>query len=123
MTVVFDESYFRGVAEILDVMPERVIRYRVCDLAIVYCNAAWAAGHDLRPTDVIGHTLDEFLSAAESAGLHSQLTRLSCNDPLVVDDVPRPAPNAPGQWVEWVDRYLPGTDGDEVLAVGRDAAN
>ncbi len=120
MTVAFDESYFRGVAEILDVMPERVVRYRLSDLAIVYCNAAWAAGHDLRPTDIIGRTLDEFLSAAESAGLHSQLARLSCDDPLVVDDVPRPAPNAPGQWVEWVDRYLPSSDGGEVLAVGRD---
>ncbi len=120
MTVVVEESYFKGVAEILDVMPERVIRYRVRDLSIIYCNAAWAAGHDLRPTDIIGHTLDEFLSAAESAGLHSQLARLSCDNPLVVDDVPRPAPNAPGQWVEWVDRYLQGSEGGEVLAVGRD---
>ena len=120
MTVISDESYFKGIAEILDVMPERVIHYRVADLSIIYCNAAWAAGHDLRPADIIGHTLDEFLSAAESAGLHSQLARLSCDQPLVVDDAPRPAPNSPGQWVEWVDRYLPGSDGGEVLAVGRD---
>jgi diguanylate cyclase (GGDEF)-like protein/PAS domain S-box-containing protein len=120
MTVAVDESYFKDIAEILDVMPERVIRYRVPDLSIIYCNAAWAAGHDLRPTDIIGHTLDEFLSAAESAGLHSQLARLSRDNPLVVDDVPRPAPNAPGQWVEWVDRYLQGSRGGEVLAVGRD---
>jgi diguanylate cyclase with GGDEF domain/PAS domain-containing protein len=37
--------------------------------------------------------------------------------------VPRPAPNAPGHWVEWVDQYLPGVDGAEgaaVIAVGRD---
>lgn len=120
MTVVFDESYFRGVAEILDVLPERVIQYRVPDLEIIYCNAAWAAGHELRATDIIGHTLDEFLSAAESAGLHSQLARLSSEEPLLVDPVPRPAPNAPGQWVEWVDRYLPNSEGAVVLAVGRD---
>lgn len=120
MTVAFDESYFKGIAEILDVMPERVVRYRVSDLSVIYCNSAWAAGHDLQPADVIGHTLDEFLSAAESAGLHSQLARLNCDDPVIVDDVARPAPNAPDQWVEWVDRYLPGSEGGEVLAVGRD---
>jgi len=120
MTVVFDESYFKGIAEILDVMPERVVQYRVSDLSVIYCNSAWAAGHDLRPTDIIGHTLNEFLSSAESAGLHSQLARLNCDDPVIVDDVPRPAPNAPGQWVEWVDRYLPAIEGGQVLAVGRD---
>ena len=120
MTAVVDETYFKGIAEILDVMPERVIRYRVSDLFITYCNAAWATGHDRRPSDVIGRTLDEFLSAAERAGLQSQLARLSSANSLVADEAPRPAPNAPGQWVEWVDRYLPGSDGDEVLAVGRD---
>lgn len=120
MTVASDESYVKGIAEILDVMPERVVRYRVSDLSVIYCNSAWAAGHDLQPADVIGHTLDEFLSAAESAGLHSQLARLNCDDPVIVDDVARPAPNAPDQWVEWVDRYLPGSEGGEVLAVGRD---
>ena len=28
--------------------------------------------------------------------------------------------NAPGQWLEWADRYLTGADGAEVLSVGRD---
>jgi diguanylate cyclase (GGDEF)-like protein/PAS domain S-box-containing protein len=34
--------------------------------------------------------------------------------------VARAAPNAPGLWLEWVDRYLIGPDGPEVLSVGRD---
>ena len=29
-------------------------------------------------------------------------------------------PNAPGQWLEWVDRYLPSPEGGEILSVGRD---
>ncbi len=105
---------------ILDALPERVVRYRLPDLTIVYCNAAWAAGHQLHPVDVIGHKLNEFLSESEGAGLASQLARLDSDHPFLADDRPRPAPNAPGQWVEWVDQYLPGVDGDEVLAVGRD---
>lgn len=107
----------------LDALPERVVRYSLPDLTILYCNSAWAAGHQLQPADVIGHTLADFLSVSESAGLGSQLARLGSESPFLADDRPRAAPNAPGQWVEWVDQYLPGAEGAEgaeVLAVGRD---
>ncbi len=100
-------------------MPERVIRYRVPGLTVSYCNAAWAAGHGLVPDDLIGHQLGEFLSVEELEGLESQLALLGPSNPVLADDVARSAPHAPGQWVEWVDRYLPGADGAEVLAVGR----
>ena len=120
MTVSADEQYYKGVAEMLDALPERVVRYRVPELTISYCNTAWAAGHKLTPPEVIGRTMNELLSAPERSGLHSQLARLGPDNVLVADDVPRAAPNAPGQWVEWVDQYLPGSDGDQVLAVGRD---
>jgi diguanylate cyclase (GGDEF)-like protein/PAS domain S-box-containing protein len=120
MTVVLDERYYKSVAEMLDALPERVIRYRLSDHVISYCNKAWAAGHNLSPADIIGRPLDELLSAAERAGLEAQLARLGPDNTLLADDVPRPAPHSPGQWVEWVDRYLPGSDGAEVLAVGRD---
>jgi diguanylate cyclase (GGDEF)-like protein/PAS domain S-box-containing protein len=112
-----DETYYMGI---LDALPERVARYRLPDLTIVYCNAAWAAGHQLDPGAVIGHKLNEFLSESELSGLGSQLARLDSDHPFLADDRPRPAPNAPGQWVEWVDQFLPGADGDEILAVGRD---
>ncbi len=120
MTVLANDKFYRGLAEVLAVMPERVIRYRVPDLTVSYCNAAWAAGHGLVPEDVIGHKLDDFLSVAELEGLESQLALLGPAHPVLADDVARPAPNVPGQWVEWVDRYSPGADGAEVLAVGRD---
>ena len=120
MTLAMDDQYYKGIAETLDVMPERVIRYRLSDHTISYCNVAWASGHNVVPADVIGRVLDEFLSAAETAGLELQLARLGPDNPLVVDESARPAPKAPGQWVEWVDRYLPSPAGAEVLAVGRD---
>jgi diguanylate cyclase (GGDEF)-like protein/PAS domain S-box-containing protein len=120
VTVKIDEKYHQGVAEMLDALPERVVRFRLPELAISYCNRAWAAGHNCTPAEVIGRTLNEFLTASERAGVKSQLARLGPDNRLVADDVPRAAPNAPGQWVEWVDQYLPGSDGDEVLAVGRD---
>ena len=120
MAVLLDERYYKGVAGMLDALPERVIRYCLPDLTVTYCNVAWAAGHNLEPAEVIGHTLSELLSPAEKVGLELQLTRLGPDNPLLADDEARPAPNAPGQWVEWVDQYLPGADGAEVLAVGRD---
>lgn len=112
-----DAKYYRGI---LDALPERVVRYRLPDLTVVYCNSAWAAGHHLAPAAVIGHALSDFLSESERRGLRSQLARLSHDTPYLADDRPRSAPNAPGQWVEWVDQYLPTPDGAEVLAVGRD---
>ena len=121
MPVLVDETYYRGIAQMLDALPERVVRYMLPDLTIVYCNDSWAAGHNLRPAEMVGHRLDEFLSPAERAGLRSQLSRIGPDNPLVADDHPRAAPNAPGQWVEWVDQYLLGpSGGGEVLAVGRD---
>ena len=119
-----DESYYLSCAETLDELPERVIRYRLADLTILYCNVAWAAGHGLRPAEAIGRPLDELLTREELTGLRSQLALLGPDNPRIADDTPRAAPNAPGEWVEWVDQYLPGTGpgGAEVLAVGRDVS-
>jgi diguanylate cyclase (GGDEF)-like protein/PAS domain S-box-containing protein len=104
----------------LDAMPERVVRYRLADLTVVYCNRAWAAGHGATPAGVIGHSIEEFLSVAERVGLTSQLSRIGPDSPVLADDIARPAPNSPGQWVEWVDQYVTEEDGAQVLAVGRD---
>jgi diguanylate cyclase (GGDEF)-like protein/PAS domain S-box-containing protein len=123
MSVVAGEHYLQGLAEMLDALPERVVRYRLPDLTIVYCNASWAAWYNLEPSDVVNYSLDEFLSEDGRAGLMAQLATLGPANPLVADKVVRADPNDPGKWVEWVDRYLPGADGAdgaEVLAVGRD---
>ena len=112
-----DELYYKSM---LDVLPERVIRFRLPDLTILYCNAAWASGHNLTPAEVVGRTMDDLLSPAGRADFELQLVRLGPDTPLVRDVTARPAPNNPGQWVEWVDQYLPSIDGAEVLAVGRD---
>jgi diguanylate cyclase (GGDEF)-like protein/PAS domain S-box-containing protein len=117
VSAIVDETYYKGM---LDVLPERVIRFRLPDLTILYCNAAWASGHNLTPVEVIGRTMDDLLSRAGRADLELQLEKLSLDNPLVADDTARPAPNALGHWVEWVDQYLPSADGAEVLAVGRD---
>jgi diguanylate cyclase (GGDEF)-like protein/PAS domain S-box-containing protein len=121
VTPLADGQFIRTLAETLDALPEQVVRYRMLDLTIVYCNVAWAAWYHLEPTDIIGRrTLDEFLTEDGRAGLAAQLKRLGPNNPIVADTAMRDLPNLPGQWVEWVDRYMPDPDGDEVLAVGRD---
>jgi diguanylate cyclase (GGDEF)-like protein/PAS domain S-box-containing protein len=107
-------------AAMLDAIAERVNRYRISDHAITYCNAAWAAQYHVDPAAAIGRTLDEFLSPDDMEGLHSALAQLGPDTPILTDKVARSAPNAPGQWLEWVDRYVVGPDGPEVLSVGRD---
>lgn len=110
----------KGLGEMLDALPELVVRFRLPELTILYCNASWAAWYSSAPVHVIGRPLDEFLSADGLAGLDAQLTRLSPDNPVLADEMIREAPNSPGQWIEWVDRYLSGPDGAEILAVGRD---
>jgi diguanylate cyclase (GGDEF)-like protein/PAS domain S-box-containing protein len=109
-----------NVAEMLDALPERVNRYRLSDLAITYCNAAWATQYNVEPTEALGRPLEEFLSEDEVDGLHTQLALLGPDNPILVDTVAREVRNAPGRWLEWADRYLTGVDGAEVLSVGRD---
>ncbi|HEY7626929.1 MAG TPA: diguanylate cyclase [Ilumatobacteraceae bacterium] len=115
-----DQQYYRRLEEVLDALPERVVRYRVPDLTIVYCNASWAAWYNLAPEVVLGRKLDEFLSDDGKAGLAAQLARLDSDHPVLADPVARVAPNRPGHWVDWVDSYLPNEEGAEILAVGRD---
>jgi diguanylate cyclase (GGDEF)-like protein/PAS domain S-box-containing protein len=111
------------LAEMFDVLPERVSRFRVSDLRIVYCNRAWAAGHDTTPADVVGQRLDQLLSPDELVGLAAQLARLSPETPILTDVTPRPAPDAPDRWISWADRYISGPDGDEIISVGRDVTS
>lgn len=115
-----DEHYYRRLEEVLNALPERVVRYRVPDLTIVYCNLSWAKWYDLVPERVLGRKLDEFLSDDGKVGLATQLARLGTDHPVLADPAARVAPNRPGHWVEWVDSYLPGENGAEILAVGRD---
>ena len=107
-------------AVMMDALPERVNRYRMSDLAITYCNAAWATQYNIAPADALGRPLDQFLSEHELEGLHSQLAILGPDNPILFDTVARSVQNAPDQWLEWADRYLTGVDGAEVLSVGRD---
>jgi PAS domain-containing protein len=104
----------------LDALPERVIRYRLSDLVVVYCNAVWAASYNLEPAQVVGRSLDQFLNEDGLVGLKSQLALLGPDNPVVLDCVARSDFSVPGVWVEWVDRYVSGPDGVEILAVGRD---
>jgi diguanylate cyclase (GGDEF)-like protein/PAS domain S-box-containing protein len=120
MKVVVDEQNHWALAETLDALQEQVVRYRLPDLTITYCNTSWAALHQLEPAEAVGHSLNEFLSEDGKAGLTAQLARLGPENLVVADAVFRDTPNEPGRWIEWVDRYMPGAHGVEVLAVGRD---
>lgn len=107
-------------AAILDLLHERVVRYRVSDHRITYCNSSWAELHGAAADDVIGRILDDFLSDDGTRGLRRQLELLGPDRPVVADAEPRSPITAPDLWLQWVDQYVEGSDGPEVLSVGRD---
>ncbi|MGQ0434471.1 MAG: diguanylate cyclase [Microthrixaceae bacterium] len=108
----------RMQAEILDLMPERVVRFSLADHSIVYCNPAWARGHGAPVDALLGRRLDDVLTAPEIEGLRLQLERLESHRLLLADPDPLPASDDPSRWVAWRDQLV--ADGREVLAIGRD---
>ncbi|MBI4936118.1 MAG: sensor domain-containing diguanylate cyclase [Actinobacteria bacterium] len=111
---------FENAAMMLDVLPELVSRFRLPDHVITYCNAAWAAQYNRTPGNAVGQPLEAFLSDDELAGLSSQLTLLGPDAPVLEDTAERAVAHHPGQWLHWIDRYLVGAHGDEILSIGRD---
>jgi diguanylate cyclase (GGDEF)-like protein/PAS domain S-box-containing protein len=105
------------LTEVLDVLSERIVRYRFDDQTIVYCNRAWALANGGEPDDYVGRPLYTVLTPPEREGLVHQLSRLGPESPFLKDHMTRTGAD---RWTEWTDLYLPGPDGPHVLAVGRD---
>ena len=105
---------------ILDAVPERVVRYRIDDFAITYCNVAWCQSYGVEREQAIGRPLDTFLTVDGRDGLRTQLRILGPDRPVATDPTARSTSGHPDLWLEWVDRYMVGPDGPEVLSVGRD---
>jgi len=105
------------LTEVLDVLSERIVRYRFDDQTIVYCNRAWALANGGVPDDFVGRSLSALLAPSEREGLVAQLSLLGPQTPFLKDHMTR---TGAGRWIEWTDLYLPGPDGPHVLAVGRD---
>ena len=105
------------LAEVLDLLMERIVRYRFDDLTVLYCNRAWALALGAEPDAFIGRPLDTLLSPGEREGLVRQLARLGPEVPFLQDHLVRTGAD---RWTEWTDLYLPAPDGAHILAVGRD---
>jgi len=113
----FDGSGAAPLSEVLDLLTERIVRYRLGDLVVLYCNRAWALANGGEPESFIGRPLDTLLTPSEREGMVRQLARLGPQVPLLQGHLTRVGADG---WTEWTDRYLPGSDGAHVLAVGRD---
>jgi len=105
------------LAEVLDLLTERIVRYRIDDLTVQYCNTAWAEANGGRVEDFLGQRLDVLLTSAEREGLDRVLYRLGPETPVLHDNMTE---TRGGRWTEWTDQYLSGPNGPQVLAVGRD---
>jgi diguanylate cyclase (GGDEF)-like protein/PAS domain S-box-containing protein len=121
--VADDEQRREWLADMLDSLPERVVRYAVSDRRISYCNRAWALSHNATPAGLAGRCLDDLLSAGEHEGLAAKLARLDIESGTLADVVARPAPDGPDRWISWSDQLIPGVDGNDILAVGRDVTD
>ena len=104
-------------AVVLDLLTERIVRYRMDDLVILYCNHAWAEANGGVPTDFIGLRLDEVLTHGEQDAMRRQVDRIGPEAPLLRDNLTATRGDL---WTEWTDHFLE-TDGvRQVVAVGRD---
>ena len=97
-----------GRGRLLDALPERVNRYRVSDLAITYCNAAWASQYDVEPADAIGRRSTGSCPTTSWWGCYSQLGLLGPHNPILVTLSPAPPPTPPVSGRKRVDRYVIG---------------
>ena len=113
----------KSAATILDAIPDHVSRFRLSDHVVTYCNVAWASLYHCTPGTAVGQPLETFLSTDEVAGLTAQLARLGPDNPVLEDVAPRALDNPPTRWLHWIDRYLVGEHGDEVLSIGRDVTS
>jgi diguanylate cyclase (GGDEF)-like protein len=113
----FDGADAAPLTEILDLLSERIVRYRLSDLTVLYCNKAWALANGSVPDSFLGRPLDSLLTPSEREGMVRQLARLGPENPFLQGHLTRADPD---RWTEWTDRWLPGPDGPHVLAVGRD---
>lgn len=105
----------------LDALPEQIARYRLSDLVVLYCNAAKAAVYDTTPEEMTGRSLHEILTAQELTELREHLEQLGPERRVLREVKPWIRPQDGQQrWLEWVDQWYPGSDGAELLTVGRD---
>ena len=125
MTTIVDETHTKwDAAAMLDALAERVNRFRVADLAITYCNAAWAAQYDSTPTEPPRPHAGPVPVPRRARRPPLATALLGPDRPVLRRTAPpRASPNGPGQWLEWIDRYLDGADGPEVLSIGRDVTD
>ncbi|QTE28721.1 sensor domain-containing diguanylate cyclase [Pengzhenrongella sicca] len=107
------------LVEVLDLLTERISRYRVDDLVLVYCNKAWASAVGGDALELVGRTMDTVLTTIELDSLVRQVARMAPEAPLLTNNVELSG----DRWIEWTDLYLPRPGGAEVLAVGRDVTD
>jgi PAS domain S-box-containing protein len=104
----------------LDALPERIARYRLDDLRVLYCNAAKAAQYGLTSEQLIGRQLSEVLPGPDIARIRKHLSQLDHDHREVTMVGALETDGAETRWIEWIERWVPGRDGPEVLSVGRD---
>src|SRR6056297_2575101 len=107
----------------LDLLPERIARYRQRDLLVLYCNRAKAADYGMEPAALIGRDISVALGPETTEELRAHLAQLGPERPLVRETTQLSLPGQDPRWIEWVEQWIPADGQAEVLSVGRDVTD
>ena len=102
---------------VLDLLAERIVRYRLDDRTILYCNPSWAHANGGQPADFVGRTMDEVLTEGEREAMRRQVERIGPEVPLLRDNL---TATRGDEWTEWTDHFLDSGGVHQMVAIGRD---
>jgi PAS domain S-box-containing protein len=111
------ETLYRTIVEN---QVELICRYRP-NLIIVFCNAAYAKIYGLKPSDMVGRCLTEFLPDKEIQEVQEVIERLTNGKAISHSEV-RKVQGDQGAWYSWSDVAIYDAEGNiaEIQAIGRD---
>ncbi|MDY0884301.1 PAS-domain containing protein [Dongia soli] len=100
---------------------ELICRYRP-NFVIVFCNAAYAGLYGLKPGDMVGHSLAEFLPTEELGEVQEVIERLARGNAISHSEVRKVQGDEKGSWYSWSDVAIFDAEGNiaEIQAIGRD---
>lgn len=108
---------------IVESQVELICRYRP-NFVIVFCNAAYAGIYGMKPNDMIGHSLTEFLPDEEIREIQNVIDRLAGGMAISHSEV-RKAQGEKRSWYSWSDVAIFDAEGNiaEIQAIGRDVTD
>ncbi|HSL57062.1 MAG TPA: bacteriohemerythrin [Acidimicrobiales bacterium] len=112
-----------AVEDILDSVDARICRYRVADLQVRYCNAAWAASFGAPADELVGRTLSEILDPEDLAAVVAWLPTLLRHGSLGAHEHTRTGTRGTEIVESWTDRVIETDGALEIITSAHDVTD